>query len=165
MQEPGGDRARVVVHVAVDQREAFRIFTEDIDRWWRRGQRYRVAGTRPGVVRLEPGVGGRLVESFHEGDVVHIHEAGRIIAWEPPRRLALAWRGANFGPDEVTEIEVRFEARPRGTEVTLTHRGWSHIRPDHPARHGLAVPGFIRMLGLWWGEQLSSLREHAAADG
>lgn len=31
------------------------------------------------------------------------------------------------------------------------HRGWSRIRPDHPARHGLAVQAFIRMLGALVG--------------
>jgi hypothetical protein len=42
--------------------------------------------------------------------------------------------------------------------VTVTHRGWAAIRPDHPARHGQASAEFLRRLGLWWGEQLSSYR-------
>jgi hypothetical protein len=32
------------------------------------------------------------------------------------------------------------------------------LRPDHPARHGLQGADFSRMIGLWWGEQMSSLR-------
>jgi hypothetical protein len=46
--------------------------------------------------------------------------------------------------------------------VTVTHRGWASLRPDHPVRHGHEVPAFIRMMGLWWGDLLTSLREHAA---
>ena len=48
-----------------------------------------------------------------------------------------------------------------GDEARATvgvHRGWAAIRPDHPARHGQDVPAFLRMMGLWWGDQLSLLR-------
>ena len=31
---------------------------------------------------------------------------------------------------------------------------------DHPARHGLVGPAFSRMIGLWWGQLMTSLREH-----
>jgi hypothetical protein len=58
-------------------------------------------------------------------------------------------------------VEVRFQPSPSGTLVTVEHRGWSRIRPDHPARHGLEVGPFLRMMGLWWGDLLSALREYA----
>jgi hypothetical protein len=29
-------------------------------------------------------------------------------------------------------------------------------------RHGLACAAFIRMIGMWWGELMTSLREHIA---
>ena len=45
--------------------------------------------------------------------------------------------------------------------MSVTHRGWSSLRPDHPARHGHEGADFYRMIGLWWGDQMSSLREHA----
>jgi hypothetical protein len=38
-------------------------------------------------------------------------------------------------------------------------RGWSAIRPDHPARHGLDDAAFSRMIGLWWGDLMTGLRE------
>ena len=158
---PPGDVARVSVLVAVEPHEAFRVFTEEIDQWWRRGPAYRVAGTRPGVIHLEPGVGGRLYESFETQGGTRVVATGRVLAWEPPTRLVFESRGVNFAPSERTEVEVRFEPSPSGTLVTVTHRGWSAIRPDHPARHGLEVPAFVRMLGLWWGELMTSLREHA----
>jgi len=35
---PSGDRARVTVSVAVPPHEAFRLFTDEIGLWWRRGK-------------------------------------------------------------------------------------------------------------------------------
>ena len=58
------DTARVSVTVAVPPPVAFEIFTRDIDRWWRRGIKFRQAGPRRGFIRLEPHVGGRLFESI-----------------------------------------------------------------------------------------------------
>jgi uncharacterized protein YndB with AHSA1/START domain len=167
-----GDQARVSVLVEVPRDVAFRVFTEDIDRWWRRGLKYRVAGTRRGFLHLEPGPGGRLYESFDLTDPSSgsatgpkIIETGRITVWEPPERLTFEWRGANFAAGETTEVDVQFQPSATGTLVTVTHRGWSEIRPDHPARHGLEAAAFLRMLGLWWGDLMSSLRQTAAEKG
>ena len=156
-----GDRARVSVAVAVPPALAFEIFTEEIDRWWRRGGKFRHAGSRGGFLRIEPEVGGRLFESIDGGDGPHVVEVGQVRLWEPPQRLAFTWRNANFAPHESTSVEVRFAQSGRGTLVSVTHRGWSSLRPDHPARHGREGADFYRMIGLWWGEQMSSLREHA----
>jgi uncharacterized protein YndB with AHSA1/START domain len=155
-----GDQARASVHVKVEQADAFRIFTEEIDQWWRRGLKYRVARGR-GILHLEPFVGGRLFESFDTSTGAKVVETGRVTAWEPPARVVFEWRAVNFRPAEKTEVEVVFEGRGEGTLVTVTHRGWSKIRADHPARHGREVAPFIGMMGMWWGELLTSLREHA----
>jgi hypothetical protein len=40
----------------------------------------------------------------------------------------------------------------------------SALRADHPARHGLADAEFCRMIGLWWGEIVSSLRLYCKAN-
>ncbi len=160
-----GDQARSSVQVGVPQAEAFRIFTEEIDQWWRRGRKYRVAGKHRGVIHIEPKLGGRLFEEFDTGRRSHVIETGRITAWEPPARVVFEWRIANFAPGEKTEVEVEFEPRGEGTYVTVTHRGWSKIRPDHPARHGKDVPAFIRMNGMWWADLLTALREHAGRAG
>jgi uncharacterized protein YndB with AHSA1/START domain len=84
---------------------------------------------------------------------------GRVKVWEPPQRLVLTWRALNFAPDEHTEVEVRFEPSGTGTQVTVQHRGWASLRPDHPARHGLEGAALSRMVGLWWGDLMSALRE------
>jgi len=157
-----GDQARVTVSVAVPPAEAWRLFTTEIDLWWRRGRRFRNAPGDRGIVALEPRVGGRVFESYTIDGGEQVVEIGRIHEWQPPERLCFAWRAANFAPHEWTEVEVRFEAAPGGTRVTVLHCGWGAIRPDHPARHGLAPAAFLRMMGLWWGDQLTSLRLRAA---
>jgi uncharacterized protein YndB with AHSA1/START domain len=158
-----GDSARITVTVAVAPPLAFEIFTEEIDRWWRRGIKFRHSGRRGGFLRIEPEVGGRLFESIEGDDGPHVFEVGRVRIWEPPRRLTFSWRNANFAAHEQTEVDVEFAPAAAGTIVTVTHRGFSTLRADHPARHGLQGADFSRMIGLWWGEQMSSLREVCAA--
>jgi hypothetical protein len=163
---PPGDQATVTVSLTVDRERAFKVFTEDLDRWWRRGPRFRNAPGERGFIRIEPGCGGRVFESFDSASGTTVIEIGRIKVWEPPSRLLFEWRNANFAPFEKTEVEVRFEATPplpsRGAEagcrVTVVHRGWSEVRPDHPARHGKPPAEFLRDLGRWWGDQLTTLR-------
>jgi len=157
-----GDRARVSVSVAVEPALAFQIFTAEIDQWWRRGLKYRASGKQRGILHLEGWVGGRLFESFESASGTTVVQTGTVTAWEPPTRLVFEWSAVNFAPDEKTEVEVLFEPSPSGTLLTVIHRGFSRLRADHPARHGLEVDAFVRSMGLWWGELVSSLREHAA---
>jgi uncharacterized protein YndB with AHSA1/START domain len=157
-QSPG-DTVKVSVQVDVPVADAFEIFTLEIDQWWRRGPAYRVAGRELGVLHLEPRLGGRLFEAHGPGGSA-LHEIGQITHWDPPRHFAFEWRAINFAAGERTSVEVSFEANAGGTRVTLEHRGWSSIRPDHPARHGRPSPAFIRDFGMWWGALLTSLREH-----
>jgi uncharacterized protein YndB with AHSA1/START domain len=158
-----GDRARVSVAVAVPPATAFAVFTEDIDRWWRRGLKYRHSASNSGLIRIEPQLHGRLFESFAADGGAHVIEVGRIRAWEPPHRLAFSWRNANYAADEQTDVEVTFEPSPSGTLITVTHSGLASLRSDHPARHGQEGAAFSRMIGLWWGEQMSSLRQLCVA--
>jgi uncharacterized protein YndB with AHSA1/START domain len=159
-----GDRARAMATVAVAPEAAFRLFTEQMDLWWRRGRRYRVAPGDRGLMAMEPGIGGRVFESWHdEGGVERVREIGRVQVWEPPQRLVFSWRAANFASGESTEVEVLFTPMASGhTQVSVEHRGWASIRPDHPVRHGEEVARFIRTMGMWWGDLISSLRLCAA---
>ncbi len=157
-----GDEARATVSVALPPDQAFRVFTEEVNLWWRRGRRFRNAPGAAGIVGIEPGPGGRLFESFDTEAGEQVVEIGRTLAWEPPQRLLLQWRASNFALHEHTEVEVLFKAVGAGTHVTVIHRGWAAIRADHPVRHGQPVPAFLRMMGLWWGDLLTALRLQAA---
>jgi uncharacterized protein YndB with AHSA1/START domain len=163
------DKARVSLRIAAPRDLAFSVFTGEIDAWWRHGKRYRMGVAERSVMRLEPGVGGRLTETvvLGAGSRERVFEMGRVTAWEPPARLVIEWRAVNFAPsDPSTEVEVTFERAighsGEGTLVTLEHRGWSAIRADHPARHGEEARAFIASMGRWWGDLGTALREHVA---
>jgi len=145
--------------VACSVADAFDVFTREIDRWWRRGPAYRVAGRQPGTLHLEPALGGRIWETYG-ADHASVHEVGRITIWEPPAHLAFEWRSVTFVPGETTLVELWFEPQGDATVVTVEHRGWAAIRGDHPVRHGQASAAFLRGMGMWWSELLTSLRVH-----
>jgi uncharacterized protein YndB with AHSA1/START domain len=161
-----GDQAKVTITVEVNPTDAFAIFTEDINLWWRRGPRFRNTTGDHGIICIEPGLNGRLFESFKaEAGGEQAIEIGRVKVWDPPCRLLFEWRNSNFAPNEHTEVEVQFVPSALGTRVTVVHRGWREIRPDHPARHGLQDSEFIRMMGLWWGDQMRSFGWRADKEG
>jgi len=160
-----GDAAVVSVLVAVPPPLAFDLFTRDIDRWWRHGPRFRIAGRQSGRLAFEPRLGGRLSEVVELATGSCSFDVGSITRWDPPHGLQFEWRGVNFAPGEVTTVDVGFVADGDGTRVTLRHHGWSGLRDDHPARHGATGAAFSRRLGLWWGDLMSALREYAAVAG
>jgi len=155
-----GDRARVSVAVAVPRDEAFAVFTGEIDRWWRRGARFRHAGPRRGLIHMEPFVDGRLFESIDDDAGARVVEIGRVLVWTPPGQVSFSWRASNFAPHEVTRVDVTFAAQRSGsTLVTVTHTGFAALRDDHPVRHGLVGSAFCAEMGRWWGDLMASLRE------
>ena len=143
------DRVRVSVQVRVPPEVAFTVFTEEIDLWWGRGPAFRVAGRSPGVLTIEPRLGGRIFE--HGADGAPLWDVGVVTTWEPPVRLRFDWRS------------VTFEPYGSGTRVTVEHRGWASIRADHPVRHGEPPDAFLRRMGAWWGSLMTSLRAHAGS--
>jgi uncharacterized protein YndB with AHSA1/START domain len=154
------DSVSVTTQVAVDPATAFAIFTEEIDAWWKPKVRQMFRKDREGVMRFEPGPHGRLVEVY--ADVPdEPFEVGRVLIWAPGDRLVFEWRQGDFGPGDVTQVEVRFEAVKSGTRVTLEHRGWDALPLDHPARHGYSGGAFTSMIGLRWADLLTALRAHA----
>jgi uncharacterized protein YndB with AHSA1/START domain len=122
---PRGDQVRVTLAVAVPQDVAFEIFTSEIDRWWRKGPRFRQTGMSAGMIRLEAGVGGRLFESVESAGIERIFVVGHVRAWEPPSRLVFTWKNQVFAADE-------------GVRCRRGHRSRSDLRchEDGHARHG-----------------------------
>lgn len=163
MSGPPGDGATVTVSVRVSPEEAFDVFTRETDLWWRQGPRFRIAGRHPSRLAFEGGPDGRLFETVQLPAGPRTYEVGRIVAWDPPRRLAFEWRGVNFAPGESTRVEVSFRALGESTLVTVRHAGFAALREDHPAKHALPAAEFSRMMGLWWGDLLTSLREHVTS--
>src|SRR4051794_12019166 len=114
--------ATVDVHVPPD--EAFAVFTGEIGAWYVVDERTAPARTR--TIKLEPGVGGRLLAE-RDGDTRV--ELGRVTAWEPGVQLA-------FSDREGTEVQVTFTAHRGGTRVVLEHRGLERIAPERRTQAG-----------------------------
>jgi hypothetical protein len=98
---------------------AFDVYVGRIAEWWPLATHSVYGDDASGLV-VEPGVGGRIVESGPDGA-----EAvwGTLTAWEPKRRLAHTWHPGE-GPETATAVEVRFEPAGDGCVLTLTHSGW-----------------------------------------
>lgn len=156
---PPDDDALVTIFINVPPADAFAVFTTEIDQWWRRGHSFRVAGKLPGVMHLEPRLGGRVFEQY--GVRGAIYEIGTITAWDPPSLLAFEWRAASFVVGEMTWVEVQFSPSGAGSRVTLVHSGWSTISSEHRVRHGKSSSRLLADLQMWWTNLLRSFSEHA----
>ena len=155
-----GDRVSASVFVEASPDIAFEVFTDQIDRWWRHGLKFRDGARGLSVLHLEPKLGGRLFETIATpgSDATHVVQTGTVTEWNPPHALQIEWRGGNFAPHEKTTVSVAFEPRRDGTQVTLVHAGWASLPPDHPVRHGQSVQRFIAGMGMWWSDLMTSLR-------
>jgi uncharacterized glyoxalase superfamily protein PhnB len=120
------------IDVGVDPMTAFTAFTDELDQWWGNGPIDAWDSSRCIGRRLEPGVGGRLLE-LYEDDAL---ELGRVTAWEPGARVC--WQSS---VDDVV-IEVHFEPIANGTRVRV-----DGIVPD--GRIGGAGLSFVRMTPEW----------------
>jgi uncharacterized protein YndB with AHSA1/START domain len=120
------------IHASVTVRrtpeDAFRIFTKEMGSWWPL-QAFSIAeDTHGGSVKAETVVfeereGGRVIEVMSDGT-----EAtwATILAWDPPRRLVLAWK-PNLTDQPPTELAVTFTADGDGTRGDVEHRGWERL--------------------------------------
>ncbi len=140
------------VDVAVDPATAFEVFTEEIDAWYQRGPHSWRFPDRAVGIRCEAGVGGRVLE-VHDEATGDGFAFGRITVWEPGRRLVFTDLVSSAPPDPVTEVEVRFEAAPGRTRVTLEHRGLHLLPPEVAAQK--RKYGWQLLLG-WFDEYLGA---------
>ena len=145
----------VSIRLKVPPDKAFELFTRDIDTWWQKGPKYRHLTGPGGRMKFEPGEGGRLVELYDGG---REFEIGRILVWQPGERLSFVWRSSNFTPEQSTEVDIRFTPVAEGTRLTLEHRGWDTLPPDHPAHHGLDAMRSQISRARWWDELLEALK-------
>jgi uncharacterized protein YndB with AHSA1/START domain len=112
--------------VGVDPAKAFEVFTAEIGAWYRPGRYSWNDPDRAVGIRFEPGAGGRLIEVWDEA-TGEGYEMGRVIAWEPGRRILFQYRNVSLPPAPLTEVEVRFQPVGGGTRVTLEHRGFDRL--------------------------------------
>lgn len=155
--EPSVKRS-VTVKAGVER--AFRVFTEEFDSWWPREHHIGDAPMKRSLI--EGAVGGRCyAEHVDGGESVW----GRVLVWEPPRRLVIAWlinAKWKHEPDaaKTSEVEVLFTPVGKGeTRVDLEHRLFSRMGPDgEKMREGVGAEG-------GWGTLLEMFAKKAEEAG
>lgn len=152
-------RVIVSLRVAATPLRAFEVFTRDIGTWWQHNDLFRFTPRSSGRIALEAGEGGRFTETLANGKVFEI---GRVTGWDPGARLALSWRQASFAPDQITHVEVLFEAVGHETRITVTHTGWDGVPEEHVARHSFPDAVFLRKHAEWWQQLLAACRARVA---
>ncbi len=142
----------VAVRVPATPEDAFDAFTDEIGLWWRPSALFQLTPRGDGTLSFEGEA--RLITTLPNGKVFEI---GQVTAWQRGARLAFTWRQANFMPDQITSVDVIFEAIGDDTRVTVTHRGWDTIPQDHVARHGFPILATQTHLAQCWRAGLAAL--------
>jgi uncharacterized protein YndB with AHSA1/START domain len=108
------------ITVPLARAAAFDLFTHRMSEFWPSG--HSIGASPFEVVVMEPWVGGRWYERSTDGIEC---PWGRVLAWEPPSRVVLAWQlnaDWTYDPGFETEVEVSFtETEPGRTKVGLRH--------------------------------------------
>ena len=142
------------VSVAVPPERAFALFAGDIGRWW--SPNMHVAPEPFTEIVIEPRADGRWFERDAAGAEC---QWGKVLAWEPPGRLLLAWQldaSFTFDPDLITEVEVTFEPEATGSRVTLTHRNLERFGPSTETMVGKLAggwPGLVERFAIFIQEK------------
>jgi uncharacterized protein YndB with AHSA1/START domain len=144
----------IALRVPADPARTFAAFTREISLWWRPDPLFQITARGDGKLEFEPGVGGRLVTRFEDGEVFEI---GRISVWEPGRRVVFTWRQASFAAELSTEVEARFEQVGEETRVSIEHRAWDTIPRRNAARHGFPEYFTLQRVADWWRRSLGAL--------
>jgi uncharacterized protein YndB with AHSA1/START domain len=127
------------VRVAAEPERAFAAFTGAMGRWWPKGM---TIGASPHAdIVIEPRASGRWFERAEDGSETNW---GKVVVWEPPRRVNLAWQidaGWTYDAALVTEVEISFVAQDDGsTVVRLEHRDLERFG-DSAAKHAEQLGG------------------------
>jgi uncharacterized protein YndB with AHSA1/START domain len=138
----------ITVKAPVDR--AFRVFTEEIGKWWPLAEGFAYAGDRWQDMFLEGREGGRVFERSRDGEDFHI---GTVKVFDPPWRLVFTWGEATEEWDAPTEVEVRFVEEGDATRVDLEHRGFERI--------GAPADETRRMYERGWTGVLAGFERHA----
>jgi glutathione S-transferase len=117
------------VRVKAPPQRAFDLFAGRMGDWWPKG---RTPAKAPHVALvIEPHADGGWFERDADGNET---KWGKVLAWEPPSRLLLAWQlnsDFDYDPTLSSEVELTFApAESGGTLVRLEHRNLEQFGAD-----------------------------------
>jgi uncharacterized protein YndB with AHSA1/START domain len=145
---------RKSIRVDVAPARAFEIFTSGMNRWWLKTHTINPTKSPIKNIVVEPRAGGRWFERGEDGSECNW---GKVLAWEPPTRLLLAWQingRWQFDPALITEVDIRFTPDGNGTRVELEHRKLEALGDQAEAMAQAFTGG--------WGVLLDSFAKQAA---
>ena len=143
---PAAIRKTIEVKVPIDR--AFEVFATRMGEWWHKEHSIARETTQADVV-VEPRAGGRWYEVGADGSE---HLWGRVLAYEPPHQLLLAWqltREFQYDPNFETTVEVRFAERDGMTIVEFEHRDLERMGTDAVQLLEGMDGGWAMLLGLF----------------
>jgi uncharacterized protein YndB with AHSA1/START domain len=147
---------RKSITVNADAACAFEVFTDRIGIWWPHS--HTIGSSPQKNIVLEPRAGGRWFEIGEDGSEC---TWGKVLAWEPPVRLLLAWQingNWKYDPDLVTEVEVTFTPVGKDTtRVDLEHRNLERFGDKaEPVRNAIDSEGGWTQILRFYGQAAES---------
>jgi uncharacterized protein YndB with AHSA1/START domain len=103
---------RKAIRVERSPEVVFRVFTQEIGKWWPLKEGFSFGGDKAKDIFIEERVGGRFFERFSDGTEF---EVGRITVFHPPHVVAFTWKSPDW--EAPTEVEVKFAPDGSGTRV------------------------------------------------
>ncbi|MEO1732160.1 MAG: SRPBCC domain-containing protein [Pseudomonadota bacterium] len=133
------------VHVPISPDAAFDMFAGNLQAWWpvETHSLSAQSGARPKDITVEPHVGGRIIETMHDGSTVNW---ATITDWTPGARLSFDWY-VGRDPSEATQVAVTFLPEPAGTRVDLTHGGFDRLGSQAAILHQNYHSGWDHVFG------------------
>jgi uncharacterized protein YndB with AHSA1/START domain len=136
---------RKEIYVDASPETAFRVFTEQIAKWWPL-HKYGLFLEDRGTVAFEDRDGWRLVEKAKDG---REEFWGEVLDYEFASRLRMTWHPGHSLEAMPTEIEVTFAADGDGTAIVLEHRGWEKCVGDRREARSGYDRGWDEVLDLY----------------
>ena len=133
------------IYVDASPETAFRVFTEQIAKWWPL-HKYGLFLEDRGTVGFEDRDGWRLVEKAKDG---REEFWGEVLDYEFASRLRMTWHPGHSLEAMPTEIEVTFAADGDGTAIVLEHRGWEKCVGDRREARSGYDRGWDEVLDLY----------------
>ena len=142
------------IRVTAPPARAFDLFTAGMSQWWLKTHTINPTKSPLKDIIIEPRRDGRWFERGEDGSEC---QWGKVLAWEPPARVLLAWQinsAWQFDPALITEVEIRFTPEGSGTKVELEHR--------HLERLGDGAEALRDAFQRGWGMLLEEFATRAA---